>query len=223
MGPLSQFERRGLILPPISAPGRACRRSNRPTSIAASTFPSLPVGLSNRNCGSDGARMAGGWRLPQSAGSRVVIFSNHKDHHGTPDCTARPRAADWRFPSGLCARREARSDLCRFRRSSDRSVPGCNIRARAFSQCAEAWSQAESSCGLSSASQTRVRKVGQSAVSSLQLTRRSVLVERADRRGFSHIMHMRLAKAAFVCRGYRTPMRSVIAANSNNASLLNRR
>src|SRR6185312_8286883 len=36
-----------------------------------------------------------------------------------------------------------------------------------------------------SASQTRVRKVGRSAVSSLQLTRRSVLVERADRRGFS--------------------------------------
>ena len=118
--------------------------------IAAPTFPSLHPGLSNRKCGSDGARMAGGWRLPQSAGSRVVIFSG-------------------------------------------------------------------------SASQTRVRKVGQSAVSSFKLTRRSVLVERADRRGFSHIMHMRLAKAAFVCRGYRTPMRSVIAANSNNASLLNRR
>ena len=79
---------------------------------AASTFPSLHPGLSNRNCGSDGARMAGGWRLPQSAGSRVVNFSR-------------------------------------------------------------------------SASQTRVRKVGQSAVSSFKLTRRSVLVERADRRGFS--------------------------------------
>ena len=79
---------------------------------AASTFPSLPVGLSNRKCG---------W-------------------------TARGRRANGVSPGS--------------------SVP----RVVTFSR---------------SASQTRVRKVGQSAVSSLEPTRRSVLVERADRRGFS--------------------------------------
>ena len=80
---------------------------------AASTFPSLHPGLSNRKCG---------W-------------------------TARGRRANGVSPGS--------------------SVP----RVVNFSR---------------SASQTRVRKVGQSAVSSsLHLTRRSVLVERADRRGFS--------------------------------------
>ena len=79
MAPISQFERRSPNGTALHVPGRACRRSNRPTPIAASTFPSLHPGLSNRKCGSDGARMAGGWRLPQSAGSRVVNFSNQEE------------------------------------------------------------------------------------------------------------------------------------------------
>src|SRR6185312_5883884 len=124
MVPLSQFERRSPNGTALHVPGRACRRLDRPNPIAASTFPSLHPGLWNRNCGLDGARMAGGWRLPQSVGSRVVTL----------------------LPSGA------------------------EIPAR----------RSPSALGVIRADLD---------VSSLQLTRRSVLVERADRRGFSHIMH----------------------------------